>query len=50
MYRCPTTGEMVQHLVEADLNDKERFEAVECPACSAVHFVKPANGKVLGVP
>ena len=50
LYRCPNTGEMVQHLVadEPDTEDEHRYDAVECPACSFLHFINPATGKIMG--
>jgi hypothetical protein len=49
LYRCPTTGEMVQHFVadEPYLNEHS-YEPVDCLSCSLVHFVNRASGKVMG--
>jgi hypothetical protein len=50
LYRCPKTGDVVQHFIvdEPDLEDEHRYDAVECPACSSLHFINPATGKVMG--
>jgi len=51
LYRCPTTGMMVQSLHdEGDLEDgdAETFLPVECLACSRTHLVNPETGKVMG--
>jgi DNA-directed RNA polymerase subunit RPC12/RpoP len=50
LYRCPHTGEMVQHFLvdEPDPEDEHRYDAVECPACSSLHFINPATGKIMG--
>jgi hypothetical protein len=50
LYRCPTTGKMVQHFVadEPDLNDAHSYEPVDCPACSSLHFLSRVSGKVMG--
>jgi hypothetical protein len=43
LHRCPNTGDMVQHFIadEPDPEDEDRYDAVECLACSALHFVNP---------
>jgi len=50
LYRCPTTGETVQHFIadEVDTSDEHRYEPVECPACSSLHFLNPATGRIMG--
>jgi hypothetical protein len=50
LFRCPTTGETVQHFFadEPDPTDQDRYEAVQCPACSCLHFINPATGKIMG--
>lgn len=50
LYRCPNTGETVQHFFsdEPDPDDDQSYDAVECPACSSLHFINPATGKVMG--
>ena len=50
MYRCPTTGMMVQGF-RADngaVDDtRENYTGIRCLACSRMHFVNLATGKVL---
>lgn len=50
LFRCPNTGHNVQgwSAEEVDPSD-ERYEAVTCAACRAVHLVNPSTGKVAGV-
>jgi DNA-directed RNA polymerase subunit RPC12/RpoP len=50
LYRCPKTGDVVQRFIadEPDPGDEHRYDAVECPACSSLHFINPVNGKVMG--
>ena len=50
LFNCPRTGEKVQGLFaeEAFGSDAPRYEPVSCLACSAVHFIDPTNGTVLG--
>lgn len=56
LYRCPTTGQNVQGFVsdepsgDSDSDDEfNEFAAVSCPACTALHWVNPKTGKVLGI-
>jgi len=41
---------MVQRFIadEAGLNDEHSYEPVECPACSSLHYINPATGKIMG--
>ena len=51
LYRCPNTGHKVQGFVADDPADSEagdEFEAIACTACTALHWVNPKTGKVLG--
>jgi len=50
LYRCPNTGLNVQGWVADDPTErgKSAYEAVTCLACTRLHLVNPANGKVLG--
>src|SRR4029077_14103554 len=49
-YRCPTTGLNVQGWLadDASVNQGEVFETVACPACTRMHLVNRATGRVLG--
>jgi hypothetical protein len=44
LFKCPDTGQMVQHHWEEDdpAGDKN-YRAVECLACARVHFVNKAG-------
>ncbi len=50
LFRCLTTGAMVQHMIAAvaDPADRERYDSVRCAACSALHLINRATGKALG--
>lgn len=50
LYRCPNTGLRVQGLVADDPTERsdESYQAITCLACSRIHLVNPATGKVLG--
>jgi hypothetical protein len=51
VYRCPTTGLRVQGWVPDDYKAEEAvdvYENVTCLACSAVHFVNPKTGNIMG--
>jgi hypothetical protein len=49
VYRCPTTGQNVQGLVEAEAttDGSKQYEAVECAACRGFHFVNISTLKLL---
>ena len=50
LYRCPHTGLNVQGFVADDptAGGGDNYVPVECLACSGIHLVNPATGKVLG--
>jgi hypothetical protein len=50
LYRCPNTGLNVQSWVADDPTEggKETHETVTCTACTRLHVVNPATGRVLG--
>ena len=50
IYRCPTTALNVQgwFAEEIDSDQDTIYETVTCPACTRVHLVNRATGKVLG--
>ena len=49
LYRCPDTGLNVQGWFADDgaASEGEVYEAMTCPACTRVHLVNPATGRVL---
>ena len=50
LYRCPTTGQLVQgwSAEEVPLGD-DSYESVSCLACAQLHLVNRSTGRVLGV-
>jgi len=50
IFRCPNTGLNVQGWVADDLTESgnEIYETITCTACTRLHVVNPATGKVLG--
>ncbi|MBS0521583.1 MAG: hypothetical protein JSR90_23005 [Proteobacteria bacterium] len=44
LFRCPTTGLMVQGTVER-IDPETSFVAQECPACGGIHLVDPRTGE-----
>jgi hypothetical protein len=49
LFRCPTTGRMVQGFSPDDVSvDQNTYEPILCAACQRFHPVNPATGKVLG--
>jgi hypothetical protein len=50
LYRCPNTGLNVQGWVADDPAERgeEIYESVTCTACTRLHLVNPATGRVLG--
>jgi hypothetical protein len=48
LYRCPNTGFRVQGYTFEQTSDDDAYESVTCVACTPVHLVKPATGKVVG--
>ncbi len=47
-FRCPNTRLIVQGWIADDPTDDDAFEPITCTACTRVHLVNPATGKVLG--
>jgi hypothetical protein len=51
VFKCPRTGMNVQHSLDrtaaAEKSDGV-YEAVVCKACTGLHFINRANGKLLG--
>jgi hypothetical protein len=50
VFKCPTTGLQVQTPLphQAAEPSADAFEAVKCLACTQLHFINRATGKVLG--
>jgi len=49
LFKCPTTGINVQHSLAGDAaGGVETHVMVLCPACTSLHFVNAATGKLLG--
>jgi hypothetical protein len=48
LYRCPSTGLMVQGWVVGDPTRAKSYEAMTCTACMRIHLVNPKTGKVVG--
>ena len=50
IFRCPVTRENVQHMLDDSefVSDDDQYEAVGCLACSQIHFVNKATGKLFG--
>ena len=50
VYRCPSTGKLVQGRTAEDPyeNEADAYESVRCIACRRVHMVNPNTGNVLG--
>lgn len=50
LYQCPRTNMKVQTwLSDAPASNKPgEFEIVTCPACTQMHFINRATGKLLG--
>ena len=51
-FRCPNTGQHIQQwIIEDDARADEKrctYEAVNCPACTRLHFINRSTGKLLG--
>ncbi|MCK1570800.1 hypothetical protein IVB09_03650 [Bradyrhizobium sp. 174] len=48
-FRCPTSGEYVQHRFDAESNAaRASFILVQCPACGKNHFINRMTRKLLG--
>jgi hypothetical protein len=53
VFKCPRTGMNVQHWLAEEIAPGERagtYETVVCKACTRLHFINRANGKLLGTP
>ena len=50
IYRCPRTRMNVQAWRQDDCppESNDEYEAFECPACTRLHFIDRATGKLLG--
>jgi hypothetical protein len=53
VFRCPRTGLNVQHWLAEEVSPGDpqcTYEAVVCKACTRLHFINRATGKLLGEP
>lgn len=48
LFRCQTTGQLVQHPIDDAPSGPNVYEAVLCPLCDRVHLINQATGKALG--
>jgi hypothetical protein len=50
VFKCPRTGMNVQHwLEEAEPREQHPvYESAVCKACTRIHFINSATGKLLG--
>jgi hypothetical protein len=49
VFKCPTTGMNVQHeLPGAPSEAPDTHVSVICPACTRLHLINRATGKLLG--
>ena len=50
MFRCPATGLSVQGWLadDASVTEGEVYETVTCLACTRLHLINRATGRVLG--
>ncbi len=49
VFKCPQTGLNVQHrLTEATEGGADTHVSVPCPACTRLHLINRATGKLLG--
>jgi hypothetical protein len=49
IFRCPFTGMDVQTPLQRQADgEAPTYEAFNCPACTRVHFINTASGKVTG--
>jgi hypothetical protein len=50
MFKCPRTGMNVQHWLEEAEPDGRHpvYVSVICKACTRIHFIDSATGKLLG--
>jgi ribosomal protein L32 len=47
-YRCPKSGTVVEHRLDANADSRQAYQAVVCSACGELHFIHRDNGKLLG--
>ncbi|PSO13966.1 hypothetical protein C7G42_33655 [Bradyrhizobium sp. MOS003] len=47
VFRCPQTGMNVQHRLSEEPGDRTHV-SVSCPACTRLHLIDRASGKLLG--
>jgi hypothetical protein len=47
-FTCPVTRFRVQSWSDDDDPPDDRYEGVDCLACTQVHFVDPKTGRVMG--
>ena len=51
IFRCPRTGFNVQHWLAEEVTPDDpqcTYETVICKACTRLHFINRATGKLLG--
>ncbi len=49
VFKCPQTGLNVQHRLAAEPSDApDMHVSVSCPACTRLHLINRATGKLLG--
>ncbi len=54
VYKCPNTGEQVEHwmaepIIDGSRSDREAVKtAILCRVCSKLHFLDKSNGKLFG--
>lgn len=49
VFKCPQTGLNVQHRLTAEPGDApDTHISVSCPACTRLHLINRATGKLLG--
>ncbi len=51
LFKCPETGLNVQHWLdelEPDDRHQKTYVSVRCSACNKLHFINPADGRLLG--
>ena len=51
LFRCPRTGLNVQHWLADEVKPDDvrcTYETVSCKACTRLHFINRATGRLLG--
>ena len=50
LFKCPRTGMNVQHWLDEPEpgNPDPVYQSVVCKACTRIHFINSATGKLLG--